>query len=374
MRPLPRPTRRGLLVLTAGVVLTGVGMAAGFTDLTRAGVFAVGLVALAWCLVLATRPRGFIVHRSSPTGRLQAGRPAPIAVGFTKAGRGGQDGLLRERHTFGGRAPSWPVSDLASIGPLEYEVTPPHRGTFVSGPMSFEAQDPLGLVSARTVNSETATWLVWPRIHPLDGSDPALREDGDDVTISAHATHAGSPGASIREYALGDDMRIVHWPATAHRGELMVRQFDPPAEPTTNLVVNGSVEDAGADPGWEWLLSAAASVASALENDGVPVSAFVGTEHKTGAGPILDALASADRCDVDLDLPAAPTLLFHHSSATAVPSAPRRSRAVAVVAGDDVADAVAACRSAGWTTHAISAPEDVAEHMSDLLAELGGRR
>ena len=47
MKSLPRPTRRGLLVLVAGALLVVVGAASGFTDVVRAGIFVLVLALLA---------------------------------------------------------------------------------------------------------------------------------------------------------------------------------------------------------------------------------------------------------------------------------------------------------------------------------------
>jgi uncharacterized protein (DUF58 family) len=62
---------------------------------------------------------------------------------------------------------------------------------------------------------------------------PAGREDtaGDGVLHSS--VQVGEP-RGVRPYRPGDHRRWVHWPATAHSGELMVREMDgPAAEPVT---------------------------------------------------------------------------------------------------------------------------------------------
>ncbi|NIA26371.1 MAG: DUF58 domain-containing protein [Gammaproteobacteria bacterium] len=43
---------------------------------------------------------------------------------------------------------------------------------------------------------------------------------------------------SLREYQTGDDLRRVHWPTTARRDEMMIRQFEAPWEPRALIVVD----------------------------------------------------------------------------------------------------------------------------------------
>jgi uncharacterized protein (DUF58 family) len=62
---------------------------------------------------------------------------------------------------------------------------------------------------------------------------PAGREDTSGSGVLHSAVQIGEP-RGVRPYRPGDQRRWVHWPATAHSGELMVREMEgPTAEPVT---------------------------------------------------------------------------------------------------------------------------------------------
>jgi uncharacterized protein (DUF58 family) len=84
------------------------------------------------------------------------------------------------------------------------------------------------------------------------------------VSITDHTLH-GEDDASIRTYHDGDDLRRIHWPTTAHRSELMVRQEDRPARRRTVIVMDSRVgghQGSGTLGSFEWAVTAAASIAA----------------------------------------------------------------------------------------------------------------
>ena len=68
-----------------------------------------------------------------------------------------------------------------------------------------------------------------PRIEPLVGGRPPGNGVGAEGEIPFMVALHGEDDQSIREYRDGDDLRRIHWPATARTGDLMVRQEDRPA-------------------------------------------------------------------------------------------------------------------------------------------------
>ena len=77
---------------------------------------------------------------------------------------------------------------------------------------------------------------------------PRLRSRPDDDALSTppSAAHgAGDTVRAVRPYVPGDAARLVHWPTSARRGTLVVREHEPPPAVGIALVVdlNGSAED-----------------------------------------------------------------------------------------------------------------------------------
>ncbi|MBK8458799.1 MAG: DUF58 domain-containing protein [Micropruina sp.] len=56
----------------------------------------------------------------------------------------------------------------------------------------------------------------------------------------------------MRGYQQGDDLRRIHWPVTAHRGELMVRHRGQPTLRRAVIVLGGYAAPSSSDdcPAW----------------------------------------------------------------------------------------------------------------------------
>jgi uncharacterized protein (DUF58 family) len=84
----------------------------------------------------------------------------------------------------------------------------------------------------------------------------------------------GEDDVSIRSYRDGDDLRRIHWPATAKTGELMVRQEDRPARRRAVVVLDSRAsghKGTGATSSLEWAVTAAASITAHLCEEGYAV-------------------------------------------------------------------------------------------------------
>jgi uncharacterized protein (DUF58 family) len=84
----------------------------------------------------------------------------------------------------------------------------------------------------------------------------------------------GEDDVSIRAYRDGDDLRRIHWPATAKTGDLMVRQEDRPARRRAVVVLDSRASGhrgTGSASSLEWAVTAAASVTAHLCEQGYAV-------------------------------------------------------------------------------------------------------
>ena len=79
---------------------------------------------------------------------------------------------------------------------------------------------------------------------PIAGHAPLTRsEPSSDAAEGAGNRRGDGSVRGIRPYAAGDPFRLVHWPATARWGGVMVRELDDDVPPRLVLVVDLSGDD-----------------------------------------------------------------------------------------------------------------------------------
>jgi len=129
-----------------------------------------------------------------------------------------------------GNVPGYQAAVVRSIGPQSFDrwrqsAICQQRGQFNLGPWSLLSSDPFGIFQVTIPYPTTNTIVIHPPIHshipiPLpDGQSSGqarAREQRWQATINA---------ASVLEYQPSDPLRWVHWPTTARRDALFVRQF-----------------------------------------------------------------------------------------------------------------------------------------------------
>ncbi len=106
------------------------------------------------------------------------------------------------------------------------------RGVYPLGPTALASGDLFGLFPQERVIPADENLLVYPMLVELqDFPNPVGLISGGDAL--RRRTPQITPNASgVREYAPGDSLSRIHWPTTARRDMLMVKEFelDPQAE------------------------------------------------------------------------------------------------------------------------------------------------
>ncbi|MFW6136246.1 MAG: DUF58 domain-containing protein [Chloroflexota bacterium] len=106
------------------------------------------------------------------------------------------------------------------------------RGVFSLGPTEVVSGDLFGMFVVSRVIAPDASLLVYPmmvEVHQFP-SPPGLLPGGEALRLR---THQVTPNASgVREYVPGDALNRIHWPSSARKDQLMVKEFelDPLAE------------------------------------------------------------------------------------------------------------------------------------------------
>jgi len=158
-----------------------------------------------------------------------------------------------------------------------YEIFCRTRGIYQVGPAEVASADPFALTEARVALGSVDRLIVYPAVEPLDGF-PAVR-GLDPAVQSTHPTfapHGGEDFFTLREYQIGDDLRRVHWPSSAKRDELMIRQLEVPWQARALVLLDPRVERYPSPDCFEHAVRGAASVVTHLYRGGFSPELWTG--------------------------------------------------------------------------------------------------
>ena len=134
------------------------------------------------------------------------------------------------------------------------------RGGFKLGPTRLTSGDPFGLFRTERVFPAESSLVVLPMIYEISSFvlPPGLLPGGQ--VIRRKALDMTPHASGVRDYVPGDPMKRIHWPSTARRGQLIVKEFeqDPQAEVWLFLDAQNNVhaEKSHVNPGYsadDWL-------------------------------------------------------------------------------------------------------------------------
>ncbi len=108
----------------------------------------------------------------------------------------------------------------------EYTLRCLHRGHFFFGPVRIRSGDLFGMFTRETRMSSNQSLTVYPPILPVVFSDIPSKEPYGDVRIRRALLDDITRPVGSREYYPGDDLRRIHWKATARVGQLQTKVFD----------------------------------------------------------------------------------------------------------------------------------------------------
>jgi len=218
-------TRRGRVIFALGFGVYVAAWGFGSKPLYPVATGLLLVVGVAWVWVgLSDRPfrvrRGWgdrehvegdnvpVVAELDPTGSVL---PASVTLSERVGRLGEQRHVLRQN----GRRLS-----------VRYVLEKVPRGRYVFEDVRAELTDPFGLEQAVVQLPAPGALLVYPRLvrlGPLFTESGTRSHDGQRLLLRRHS---GFELHSVREYEQGESLRRVHWPSTARRGQLMVKELE----------------------------------------------------------------------------------------------------------------------------------------------------
>ena len=281
MAGLTPMTRRGRLTLLLGAATYVAAWLFGATALypVATGLVLAPLAASAWVRLSAAPMQ---LRRRAGKGTLLEGEDVWVTLDVRP----------------GTRVPPPSLSVTERISRLGLRETPlrqgrgSSRGTYVlervaRGRYAIEAAratvaDPFGLARATVDLDATGAMLVYPRLVALDrlfSESGAHAQDGRRLLLRRPT---GFDLHSVREYEHGESLRKVHWPTTARRGQLMVKELEDAPRDEIAVVLDA---DAGAVSGesFDVQVRAAGSVLRAHAARGRRAVLAINSAHRPSA-------------------------------------------------------------------------------------------
>jgi uncharacterized protein (DUF58 family) len=280
-------TRQGWLCLWGGLTLLVLARLLGIGELYVFGAVALGLLGAAALYVRLTR-LDLQVDRTVHPARVHAGQVSRVEVRIRNL-RHRETPVLRLCDPVTGTAGAEllvPPLDQGEASVARYRLPTDRRGILRIGPLQGVIADPFGLVQASTVAAPLVEVTVYPKV---DEIRPVPFTTGNDPLAGVLHPHAlgrtGDDFYALRPYAVGDDLRRIHWPSTARHDELLVRQQEQPWQGRTTVLldVRRSALDHDA---LEAAVAAAASIVTAngARRDLVRLLTTDGTDSGFGTG------------------------------------------------------------------------------------------
>ncbi len=117
------------------------------------------------------------------------------------------------------------------------------RGEFTLGPTRLVSGDFFGFFELSRIVENPKRLVVLPRIVKLDHFAylPAYLSGGKELKVASPETTPFAAG--VREYFPGDTLRRIHWPTTARKAKLMVKEFDKDPQMNTWILVDCAAEN-----------------------------------------------------------------------------------------------------------------------------------
>jgi uncharacterized protein (DUF58 family) len=276
-------TDRGRWILASG---GGIYLAAwGFGSVVLYPI-ALGLVLAVAAAALWVRflQKPMRLHRILADGEHLAGDDIPVRLEMDVDGRMPSGALVvRER--------------MARLGELEtvlvhrrgrlrggYTIEGVPRGRYAVEAVDAILEDPFGLERVEIKLPAGESILVYPRLVELDGlfSDSGARAFEGRRLLLRRPT--GFDLHSVRDYEQGESLRRVHWPSTAKRGHLMVKELeDAPRDETAVLLDADAATVAGVAPdsSFELQVRAAGSILRAHASRGRRAALIINSASRT---------------------------------------------------------------------------------------------
>lgn len=173
------------------------------------------------------------------------------------------------------------LTNHAALGSFErarwnYSLPCSHRGFYTLGPAKIKSGDLFGLFERERESGRTDRLIVYPRVAPMQDWGLPPKDPIGEVKSRMPLFDDAMRPRGTRDYHPDDAPKHIHWRATARRGELQVKVYDPTISYQWVLFVNVATFAQAWQGAYVELLEEVISFSASLANFGVEEKYAVG--------------------------------------------------------------------------------------------------
>ena len=277
------PTTRGWAALGAAAALVLLWIGFGEQLLLAAAAFLIIAVATGVVVVRTGMPQAAFERRISPS-QVHDGDRAIVEAVLATQRRLSHVFVEDVVHGLGSAEFVAERVDPSTPSAARYEILCRPRGIYRVGPATVFVRDGMGLAEAGGSTGRADRLVVFPKLDRLEGL-PIVRGQDPNVNTSraSFSQTSGEDFFTLRPYQQGDDLRKVHWPSSAKRDELMIKQLEMPWQSRALVLLDPRPDAYGSDDAFEHAVRGAASALKHLYGSGFTPTLWVGSEQPVAA-------------------------------------------------------------------------------------------
>lgn len=272
------PTERGWIAFGVAAALALLWLGLGEVELFTTGLLLLGALLFGLVFVRLNKPTVTVTRQLTPS-TVREGDLAMVETRIVTSSRVGLWNPTVEDHVVGLGSATFVTAKITQRNPgvASYQILCRPRGRFEVGPARVWTTDPLRLVRLGGAVGDQDVLVVYPSIEPLSGFPTSQgRDPSTQASRPEFSQSGGEDFFTIREYETGDDLRRVHWPSSAKRDRLMIRQLETPWQSRALVMLDTRNTSYPNSALFEQAVRGAASVIHHLHHRGFDAELWIG--------------------------------------------------------------------------------------------------
>lgn len=156
----------------------------------------------------------------------------------------------------------------------QYRFHVDRRGLYNIGPIVVRSSDSLGLYAREYSIANESQMRVYPRISDVSLPRIPLRSSEQSRHMDRNASTNSDDLLGLKEYVMGDDIRLIHWKTSSRTGDLVVRHRERQATLPLVIILDCELQSYADDAEFDAACRLIGSISFATQTSDIPCRLF----------------------------------------------------------------------------------------------------